>query len=577
MDRESTIRKLFTDDKIQFIIPPYQRAYSWGANKESDKDKQVVQFIQDLKEQKKKYFLGHFLFEKSKEDENTFFVIDGQQRLTTIVIFFSCFCKILEERVNENFLDKEGEPIELWRIKEMFLLIRRRRKFKTVDYDDNYFENLILDNKLGLIANTDSKRRIREARDYLLEALRGELTSEIIRWKEIIEDAVVTTFEVTDKIQATQIFGFQNDRGKGLTNLEKLKSFLMYQIYLNSEDSNSIDAIKYVEREFAEIYEKTERIEKIDEDQVLAHHCTAFLKGWDSPLENIKKELHSISIDNKEQWIKDFSTQLKNTFINVEQIERRAEGHSYIADVLILDAPNSWPLLLKLYHYHSKQNSHDGTDGLEDLFHLMEITLFKKDYAHSGWTSNEFNNYAKGYNGKIDDLRDKLLYASQNGFKWYWTMDANVVKYMQGTNHYDRLTRYLLWKYENSLRNSAKVAPILASEYLNKYGSPNLGSTIEHISPQSPDFTAYDEDFKINYLNNIGNLVLMSLGKNAQLSNADPIRKADGFQNSTLISQKIIGDIIKNKSKWGTDEIINRQHLLIEFAINKWKIKSSKI
>lgn len=146
MERESTIRKLFIDDKIQFIIPPYQRAYSWGTNKDSERDKQIIQFIDDLKEQKKKYFLGHFLFERNTEDENKFFVIDGQQRLTSIVIFFSCLIKTLEERQNlgEKFFDKENEPIELCRLKGTFLQIGKRRKFKTVEYDDNFFENLII-------------------------------------------------------------------------------------------------------------------------------------------------------------------------------------------------------------------------------------------------------------------------------------------------------------------------------------------------------------------------------------------------------------------------------------------------
>lgn len=570
MDKESTIKNLFNYDKIQFIIPPYQRAYSWGAKKDSEKEKQVIQFIDDLKEQKKRYFFGHFLFEKSKEDENKFFVIDGQQRLTTIVIFFSCLLKILEEREKqgEKLLDKENEPVELWRVRENFLQIGKKRKFRTVDYDDNYFENLILNHKQEDIANTDSKHRISEAYSYFLKVMSDESSAEILKWKGTIEDAVVTTFEVNDKIQATQIFGFQNDRGKDLTNLEKLKAFLMYQVYLNSDDSNSIDAIKYVEREFSEIYEKTERIEKLDEDQVLNHYSTGFLKGWDSPMENIKKELSNLT--DKEQWIKDFCTNLKNTFANVELIEKKANGNSFIGDALILDAPNSWALLLKVYHFHSKQNDVNEIDKFENIFRLMEIALFKKDYAHSGYQSNEFNSYAKNYNGDIDDLQTKLQYASKKGFQWYWTFEENFIKYLKGNNHYDKLTRYLLWKYENHLRKNAKVAPMPASEYLNKIGAGNLDNTLEHISPQNPEYTIYQEEFISDYLNNLGNLVLMTLGKNASESNKPPIEKANGFQNSTLISQKVVGDKIKETGKWSEEEIRTRQERIVSFALAYW-------
>lgn len=48
MERQTTIKKLFHEDGIQFSIPAYQRAYSW----ELDKDKkQIEQFITDTQAQ----------------------------------------------------------------------------------------------------------------------------------------------------------------------------------------------------------------------------------------------------------------------------------------------------------------------------------------------------------------------------------------------------------------------------------------------------------------------------------------------------------------------------------------------
>ncbi|HMZ95276.1 MAG TPA: DUF262 domain-containing protein, partial [Chitinophagales bacterium] len=74
-----SIQQLFKNSDC-VRIPAYQRAYSWG-------DKQCSQFLEDLLEQKgKKYYLGQFLFEK---DGNTLFIIDGQQRLTTTILFLS--------------------------------------------------------------------------------------------------------------------------------------------------------------------------------------------------------------------------------------------------------------------------------------------------------------------------------------------------------------------------------------------------------------------------------------------------------------------------------------------------------
>jgi uncharacterized protein with ParB-like and HNH nuclease domain len=78
---ETKIVKLFESQNGRFEIPSYQRAYSWD-------EKQVTQFIEDIQNAETQYYLGHYLFETKEKEENTFLVIDGQQRLTTCIIFF---------------------------------------------------------------------------------------------------------------------------------------------------------------------------------------------------------------------------------------------------------------------------------------------------------------------------------------------------------------------------------------------------------------------------------------------------------------------------------------------------------
>ena len=73
-----TVRELLTNKKT-IKVPDYQRAYSWD-------EEQVNQFLYDVKEHTEKktnYYVGHFLFEERNGD---FYIIDGQQRLTTIVL-----------------------------------------------------------------------------------------------------------------------------------------------------------------------------------------------------------------------------------------------------------------------------------------------------------------------------------------------------------------------------------------------------------------------------------------------------------------------------------------------------------
>lgn len=70
-----TLKELFRK-KDQFVIPAYQRAYSWQRQ-------QRIQFIEDIKETKAHYYLGHYLFEKNADNPDEYSTIDGQQRMTT--------------------------------------------------------------------------------------------------------------------------------------------------------------------------------------------------------------------------------------------------------------------------------------------------------------------------------------------------------------------------------------------------------------------------------------------------------------------------------------------------------------
>ena len=106
---QRTIFELFSGEK-HFLIPKYQRAYAW-------EDKQRKDFLEDIKNQRddKQYFLGTILFQDNKEIKDGFEqieIVDGQQRITTTIIFMQVLLKLLEK------LDKEKDYIN--RIEKFF-------------------------------------------------------------------------------------------------------------------------------------------------------------------------------------------------------------------------------------------------------------------------------------------------------------------------------------------------------------------------------------------------------------------------------------------------------------------------
>lgn len=477
--------------------------------------------------------------------------------------------KELEKRENVNgaIIDLDNDKLEIWRLREKYIKQRKKFKFETVPYDNVFFEHFILEaNEDPITSDTSSSMRIKNAQEYIYEKLKSLDLLTILQWKKIIENSKITTFEVSDKIQATQIFAFQNDRGKDLTTLEKIKAFLMHKLYALFDGDDAEGLIKNVESIFADIYKQSERI-KLTEDQVLGHYSTAFLSGWDSPFKNVKDELQKQK--DKEKWIQSFIKNLKEAFINVELIERQSEKNSAIADLLILDAQKTMPLLLKLYHFHKSDDS-----KIEDLSRLVEQIVFRLTYKMADYRTDKLPTIAKHYQGDSVKLSGDLNYYIKNGFQPWWSFSRNSLDYFHQAYHYTKNIKYILWKYENNLRQNNRVRLLSPIEFKNKFGSKRLENTTDHITPITPNFTIYTQGFITEYLNNIGNLTLMVWGDNSEKKNNSPVENIELF-DSDFYSHKEIRDVLIDRQIWGEQEIKERQDRICKFIMQNWNLASN--
>ena len=230
------IKSLFeTSESIR--IPAYQRAYSWES-------KQCSQFLEDLLEQKgKHYYLGQFLFEK---DGSTLFIIDGQQRLTTTILFLSAIAKINTSKGQDN---EEIKRIYLTDV------------FRTIKDDHQIFRKITQKHMVSVIEDTEtiSQRRIIDAFSFFETELSklDDKTLELIQ--QTLENAVISTFYISNKVEATQVFEYQNNRGKELSRFEVIKAYLMHQIYIQStNDVQANNDIADIQREISQTYRHIE-------------------------------------------------------------------------------------------------------------------------------------------------------------------------------------------------------------------------------------------------------------------------------------------------------------------------------
>lgn len=568
----TNIKGLFEDRNRKFRIPSYQRSYSW-------EEKQINQFIEDLKNAQSRYNLGHFLFEEG-ENENTLLIIDGQQRLTTCVIFFSCLKNELQKRKNQN----EIIDVDLENITDCYLKDIRKgtQKFETVTDDNNLFLNEIIDNKQNTKdITTKSQLRIRNAKLLFETEFEKTETKELLRWKQLVEDASITQLVVENKVQAAQIFAFQNDRGKALSKLEIVKSYFMLQIYLLAENEEQANEhIKFLEHEFSTIYSQIVRI-NLREDYVLIYYWRS-IKGYDCGeiTVGVKKALQKTS-ENKIDWIKRFVTGLSQAFNTVEKIELSTD--SYIIDLHYLKNMGlSYPFFIKAYRVGASEKT--ITRIAKFLENITFRSLVRGGRADIESRLNRFLTKEFEDDNQINSSIDTMINRVKNSGYWYYWNDNSL--YFQSIGMLDfysnTMANYLLWKYELYLCNKNHPRPhnVSFKDLIRK-------ESIEHIAPQKPKngdplangYGKYEDaenGIKSgHWLHCVGNLMLISQSHNSSIGNQHFANKLDSYGKDNLLNQqKEIQDFVEDRNNpvWDVAAIKKRHEKILKAAQEIWNL-----
>jgi uncharacterized protein with ParB-like and HNH nuclease domain len=299
-------------------IPSYQRAYSWG-------EKQINDFCNDLNEVSEDYYYGHYIIENSN---GVFEIIDGQQRITTFVLFILSAQQYLEYTIDYN-------------IKNFI-----QNNFETIDYDKERFKELItnLFEKNELITinqdDTSSFKRIVKAFEYFQKSFSKLGNLKIDRLINTLLNSHISTHVAENKKIAVQIFELQNSRGIKLDIIEKVKSKLMKEVYVNSEENNDDEKIKTIQQHFSNIYKLEEKTKEnsfrgdLKLENILFHH----LRVIDDGCKMEAKELHSPSYGNIEttllEYISDKINGKKNKEDKIKYILRLSELFEKSVDII---------------------------------------------------------------------------------------------------------------------------------------------------------------------------------------------------------------------------------------------------
>ena len=168
------------ESRIRYVIPKYQREYAW-------RKEQVEELLNDLLNNEEGYFLGTMLCVNKTTDavEGTELeIIDGQQRLITISLFYAAIYKRYSE-INSNDEEFGAEKVNL---KNRLIVKHTKNKTKLIlSSQNNNFEDYkaILD-EIGIYKDPTFKkpanlgnRRLYRTYKYILNRLSSMLDSEI--------------------------------------------------------------------------------------------------------------------------------------------------------------------------------------------------------------------------------------------------------------------------------------------------------------------------------------------------------------------------------------------------------------
>ena len=555
----TTIRGLF-DSKIQFCIPVYQRAYSW---EEENWDVFLDDLIQQINRENS-YSYGTLLLETIKKDQE-YDIIDGQQRLTTIIIFMRALYNVMQEYgYDESSLED---------ISESFFKRKNIIKLRPVESDRSCFDTVIIENEEYAISST-SQENIVGAKKYFLKKLNTMSLKQLENLKDIVLDSSISKLVMSGKKEAALMFELQNNRGRDLTNMEKLKSFFMYQMYVESSAEETDSNIETIANYFKEIYKNVYDIKGLSEDSVLMYHCYAYMKNSFSyrNITDIKKDL--ATSNDHIQWMKDFTKELSITSNNLKKLQLC--NCEYYNKLKRLYDRNSlpafvYPFIIKGYKYF-ENNSTD----LNVLFHILEILVLRYRLISSRADINSrLSPILRDFNGDLTSLKDSL--KRQLNDSWYWS-DKRIEEYLKGYMYENPALHYILWQYEESIQAKGYKIGTLVIE----------GEQIEHISPQTEPKEAiaagyevdennhYTQEFIDKYLNCLGNLMLIAASQNASIGNKPFITKLDSYNNNPLLNQQaeIKTFLSDNKVEWKKSQIENRLNKILSFALKKWDFEN---
>ena len=547
------MNEFLTKQQVQYTIPIYQRTYSW-------KEEQCKQLWEDIMyagrdENISAHFIGPIVYIKESVFQVTrlseLLVIDGQQRLTTVMLILEALARRIDSNEVEGF---SAEMIRNLYLSNQYQKDENRYKLLLSKTDKESLKAVVDQRENGVDQSLHIGRNFAWFNERM-NGLDNDGIAALCRGLNKLTLVDITLERGNDKPQ--RIFESMNSTGLELSQADLIRNFVLMDLDKDRQNRLYEDHWRRMEVDFGqEGYER-------HFDVFMRHYLTLQTRSIPNKRKVYKafKEYadkqRNVSVPMLVADIHEFAEYYCAMVLGREQKEMLAKAF-YDLRELKLDV--AYPFLLYLYRDY-KRGSLAGATFAETI-RMIESYIFRRAVCrlpsggHNKIILAFLNRYAE--DGSLATVREYLLgLRDNNRFPGDEEFEREFV------NHRYPDDKYWLYRLENNDRKEV----VTAVEYTGRE------YTVEHIMPQTlseewcntlgPDHKRIHEE----YTYSPGNITLT--GYNSEYGNHSFVYKRDterGFKHSPLKLNEGLGAV----EKWDEEAIRGRAARLAKTAIKVW-------
>jgi uncharacterized protein with ParB-like and HNH nuclease domain len=558
--KESKMGSILSNTKEAYKVPIYQRPYAWKKDQWED----LFEDIKNL-DHNDTHFLGSIVVVPEKkegprlESTNYFQVVDGQQRLTTILIWLS----VMRDRLNE-----EGNH-------ELAKDITGTYLFAT-DYEDDKVINIP---KISLAESDyepflrvlsgkekNGRHRIFECYDFFNKMADSSISSNIL-----LNNISIVHINAFSHFNAFRLFETLNDRGLELSAADLIKNFILMKV------SNNKEVFTEVISEWNEMYKKIKDLEPVT---FIRRYMLSNYKGKISKTklyEEIKKKLGSIDDNDILNFVQDLNSKASIYKKINERTFSSEKINKLLHELQLIEVSPSYTLLLKVFPILEEDSSEDSKEITKNVIEILK--LIEKFHIRWGICVASTSRLDQIYNNICMGLSN-IPRNSKRSENYLEFIKETFTKEIRGNADDEVLRSSIISRKFNSTEKRTKYILWKLSEPTGEMVFDVNEVQTEHIMPQNPrkEWLAYlkrnssknEEEIKALHkekLNLIGNLTIIIGEWNQSMSNKLFKDKKSEYAKSDFTLNKNL----LNYSQWKFNEIDKRSNELAEKALKIWK------